>query len=229
MFHNIARSRVIFTKKEPSTKEQIIREVEKNIQKLYDESIILKHKGSIQIAKEKCLLAYEKLMEFKSKNTDYFNTELEFGIKLNLALIYEGLKLNDEAKQIYNEILQQDSYYTPGIQYQRVRVNLGNLYYKSNEYKKAITEWRKAVDKINKDNKELRANILRNIANAYIKIGNYNDAIDNYSESMKLFPDVRTAMNLLLCDLVVDKIEQTKNVFNIMLDVTSYGVISYFI
>jgi intraflagellar transport protein 88 len=163
-------------------------------------------------------------MEFKSKNNDYFNTELEFGIKLNLAIVYEHLKLYDESKQIYQEILQQDNYFTPGIQFQRVRVNLGNLYYKNSEYKKAITEWKRAVDKINKDNKELRANILRNIANAYIRLSNYNDAIDNYAESMKLHPNVHTAMNLLLCDLVVDKIEHTKNVFNVMLDVAAFNV-----
>jgi intraflagellar transport protein 88 len=175
------------------------------------------------MAKEKCILSYEKLMDFKSKNTDYFNIELEYGIKLNLALIYERLNLTDEAKQIYTEILQQDNYYTSGIQYQRVRINLGNIYYKANEYKKAITEWRKAVDKISKDNKELRANILRNIANAYIKLGNYNDAIDNYAESMKLFPDVKTAMNLLLCHIVANKKDQIKNVFNVMLEVTSFN------
>jgi intraflagellar transport protein 88 len=133
------------------------------------------------------------------------------------------IKLFDEAKQIYQEILSQDNYYTPGIQYQRIRVNLGNLYFKSNELKKAITEWKRAVDKINKDNKELRANILRSIANAYIRLGNYNDAIDNYSESMKLYPNVQTAMNLLLCFLVVDKVDNTKNVFNVMLDVAAFA------
>ncbi len=190
---------------------------------MYDESIRLKSKGELQLSKEKCLLSYEKLIDFKSKNNDYFNIELEFGIKLNLALIYERLNLIDEAKQIYNEILQQDNYYTSGIQYHRVRINLGNIYYKSNEFKKAITEWRKAVDKISKDNKELRANILRNIANAYIKLGNYNDAIDNYAESMKLFPDVKTAMNLLLCDIVANKKDQIKNVFNVMLEVTAFN------
>jgi len=179
-----AKSKILFTKREPTTKEQIIKELEKSILKLYDESIILnKAKGDLYKAKEKALLAYEKLMDFKSKNTEYFNTELEFGIKLNLGIVYEALKLYDEAKQIYTEIVQQDNYYTVGIQYQRIRVNLGNIYYSEGQYKKAITEWKKAMDKISKENKELRANIMRNIANAHIKMGNYTDAIDNYTES----------------------------------------------
>lgn len=218
-----ARNKILFAKKEPSTKEQIIKELEKQIQKLYDESILLKYKGDLQTAKDKCLLAYEKMAEFKAKNVDYFNTELEFGIKLNLGLIYESLKLWEDAKQMYTEIVTQDNYYTPGIQFQRVRVNIGNIYFNQGEYKKAITEWKKAVDKIGKDNKELRANIMRNIATAYIKMINYTDAIDHYTESMKLSPEVRTAMNLLLCHLAVEKYDQTKNVFNLMLDVSAFG------
>ena len=66
-------------------------------------------------------------------------------------------------------------------------------------------------------------NIMRNIATAHIKLGNYSDAIDNYTESMKNNPDVRTAMNLLLCDLAMERIEQTKSVFNLMLDVSAFG------
>lgn len=217
------RAKILFSKREPTTKEQIIKEAEKVFQKLYDESIILKCKGDFHTAKDKCTSAYEKFVEFKRKNTDYFNTELEFGIKLNLGLIYEGLKQIDEAKSIYQEIVSQDNYYTPGIQYQRVRVNLGNIHYANGDYKKAITEWKRAVDKISKENKELRSNIMRNIANAHIKMGNYTDAIDNYTESMKSNPEVKTAMNLLLCDLAVEKVEQTKNVFNLMLDVSAFG------
>jgi len=198
----------MFIKKEP-TKEQIVKESEKAIQKLFDESLVLRHKSELHAAKDKCMQAFEKLIDFKSKNFDYLNTELEFGIRLNLALIYETLKQFEEAKQMYQEIIQQDSYYNPGIQYQRVRVNLGNIYFIELEYKKAITEWKRAIDKIGKDNKELRANIMRNIATAHIKLGNYSDAIDNYTESMKNNPDVKTAMNLLLYDLSMEKIPET--------------------
>ena len=72
---------------------------------------------------------------------------------------YEGLKTYDEAKNIYQEIIQRENYYTPGIMFQRVRVNLGNIYYLQGEYKKAITEWQRAVDKISKENKEIRGAI----------------------------------------------------------------------
>jgi tetratricopeptide (TPR) repeat protein len=217
----VAKYKAIFAKKEPTTREQITKVQERNIQLLYDQSILDRFKGNLQEAREKAFSAYEKLFELKNRNIEYFNTELEFGIKLNLALIFEDLKDYDSAKQYYNEILQQDNYYTQGIQYQRVRVNLGNIYYEQGEYVKAITEWKKASDKISKENKELRANIIRNIATAYIKIGKYEEAIDNYADSVKHNPDMKTAMNLLLCDLAIDRKEQTKQIFNSMLDVCS--------
>ena len=213
-------TKMFFHRKEPTSKEGIIKEFEKNIQKLSDESIILKCKGNYVQAKEKCLSAYDKLKDFKEKNNEYFNAEMEFGIQLNLALIFEGLKMFEDAKQMYLEIVQKENYYTPGIMFQKIRINLGNLYYNQGEYKKAITEWHKAVDKISKDNKEMRGSILKNIALAYIKLGSYNDAIDNFTESVKFKEDMKTCMNLLLSNLAGNKIDKTKEVFNLMLEVS---------
>lgn len=210
------KTKMFFHKKPATTKEQIIRELEKNLQKLCDESILLKCKGNYLSAKDKCLNAIEKLQDFKSKNIDYFNAEMEFCLQLNLALIYEGLETYDEAKNIYQEIIQRENYYTPGIMFQRVRVNLGNIYYLQGEYKKAITEWQRAVDKISKENKEIRGAILKNIANAHIKLGSYPDAIDNYKESVRYNENMKTCMNLLLSNLAVSS-DQTKQEFNRML------------
>ena len=224
----------MLTKTNTSSQEQIIKELERSIQKLYDESIILKFKGDLQNAKDKCSLAYEKFFDFKSKNQDYFNIELEFGMKLNLGLIHQALNQLEEAKHVYQDILKNETYYSPGIQHNRIRVNLGNIFFtiagqktdpkeKLQNYKNAITEYRKAVDKINKENKELKSNIMKNIALCHIKLGNYPDAIEVYTDALKLNPDIRTALNLLLCHLAVGEIEQTKNVFNIMLEVSSIG------
>ena len=213
-----SKTKMFFHKKPAITKEQMIKEMEKTVQKLCDESILLKCKGSFLTAKDKCLSAIEKLQEFKSKCIDYFNSELEFCLQLNLALSYEGLKTYDEAIAVYQEIIKKENYYAPGIMFQRVRVNLGNIYYIQGEYKKAITEWQRAVDKISKENKEIRGAILKNIANAQIKLGSYTDAIDNYKESVRYNENMKTCMNLLLSNLAVSKIDETKQEFNRMLD-----------
>ena len=212
------KTRMFFAKKQNTSKEAQIKEFEKNIQKLSDESIIMKCRGNFLGAKEKALNAYDKLNEFKLQNLDYFNAEMEFGLQLNIALIYENLRMYDDARAMYLEIVQKENYYTPGIMKDKIRINLGNLYYKQGEYKKAITEWQKAVDKISKENKELKGCILKNIANAHIKIGSFNEAIDNYKESVKNKEDMKSCMNLLLSYLAMNKINETKQVFKLMID-----------
>ena len=67
----------------------------------------------------------------------------------------------EDARQMYSEIVQKENYYTPGIMKDKIRIYLGNLYYKQGDYQNAIKEWKKAVDKIPKDNKEMRGLVLR--------------------------------------------------------------------
>jgi len=137
------------------------------------------------------------------------------------------MNLLEDSKNIYQDILKLENYYSLAIQHHRIRVNLGNILFQQGNYKSAITEYKKAIDKVSKDNKELRANIMKNIALTHIKMGNYSDAIEVYVDALKLNPDIRTAMNLLLCHLAVGDIENTKNVFNVMLDVSTYTVNNY--
>lgn len=215
---------LFFQKKENLSKEQIIKDLEKTISKLLDESVVLKCKGDFYQAKDKCLVAMDKLQEFRKKNPEYFNSELEFGIKLNLGLIYQYMNNLDEAKAIYSEILKNESHYIPGIQVARVRVNIGNIHFKNENYKEAIKEYQKAYDKINKENKDLKANISRNIGLCYIRMVNFEGAIDCYNSAVQLSPDVKTTMNLLLCQLTTDNNkEQIMKVYNMLLDISTYG------
>lgn len=217
-------SGLFIPKKENPSKEQIIKELEKSISKLLDESIMLKCKGDYHQAKDKCLGAMEKLIDFRRKNPEYFNSELEFGIKLNLGLIYEYMNNLEEAKATYMDMLKNESHYIPGIQVIRIRVNIGNIHFKTENYKEAIKEYQKAFDKISKENKELKANISRNIGLAQIRLANFDGAIDSYTTAVQLNPEVKVAMNLLLCQLTNDNNkDQIMKVYNMLLDISSYG------
>lgn len=221
---NPTSSFLFFQKKENPSKEQIIKELEKSISKTLDESIILKCKGEYAQSKDKCLSAIEKLIDFRRKNPEYFNSELEFGLKLNLGLIYQYMNNLDEAKTIYNEILKNESHYIPGIQVARIRVNIGNIHFKNENYKDAIKEFQKAYDKISKENKELKANIMRNIGLAQVRLANFDGAIDCYNSAVQLSPEVKTAMNLLLCQLTNENNkDQIMKVYNMLLDISTYG------
>jgi len=71
---------MFFVKKENTSKEAVIKKFEKNIQKLSDESSLLKCRRNFKAAKEKALNAYKKMNDFKLQNVDYFNAEMEFDI-----------------------------------------------------------------------------------------------------------------------------------------------------
>ena len=58
---------------------------------------------------------------------------------------------------------------------------------------------RMALDQIPNTGKELRFRIIRNIGNAFIKMGQFQDAIESYETVMTGSPDIQTALNLLLC------------------------------
>lgn len=213
-----------FQKKENLSKEQIIKEFEKTVTKLIDESIVLKFKKDYHNAKDKCLHALEKLNDFKRKNQEYFNSELDFTIRLNLGLIYEYMNNYEEAKSVYMEILKKESEYQQGIQVSRIRVNIGNIYFKTEQYKEAIKEYQRAYDKLGKENKDLKANISRNIGLAQIRLNNYEGAINSYQTAVQNNPDVKTAMNLLLCQLTNENNkEQVMKVYNMLLEISTQG------
>ena len=60
-----------------------------------------------------------------------------------------------------------------------------------------------------KENKELCGLVLRNIANIHIKLQSYDDAIDNYPESVKHKDDMKKCKNLLLSNLAMNKLKET--------------------
>ena len=213
-----------FQKKENLSKEQIIKEFEKSVTRLIDESIVLKFKKDYHNAKDKCLHALEKLNDFKRKNQEYFNSELDFTIRLNLGLIYEYMNNYEEAKSVYLEILKKESEYQQGIQVSRIRVNIGNIYFKTEQYKEAIKEYQRAYDKLGKENKDLKANISRNIGLAQIRLNNYEGAINSYQTAVQMNPDVKTAMNLLLCQLTNENNkDQVMKVYNMLLEISTQG------
>lgn len=219
------KNKLFFAKNKVVTKEQIIKQKEREILSLYDESILLKCKGQLEAAKDKCRQANRKLQAFKQNNVEYSNVELDFGIKLNLALICQGLNHIEEAVHIYKDILQLEGIEgTKSIQHYRVRINLGNINFQQNNFKAAIVEYKKALNHITKENAELRANVLRNMAAAYIKLTDFDNSIESYEESFHNLSEVRTAMNLILCYLATKNINKAKDVFDTMLKVANREV-----
>merc|ERR1711968_285082 len=76
---------------------------------------------------------------------------------------------------------------------------MGNVFYEQKKYPQAIKQYRMALDQIPTSGKELRYRILKNIGSAFIKMGQFQDAITSFERVMQESPDIQSAFNLMLC------------------------------
>lgn len=151
---------------------------------------------------------------------DQINLDLTYAICFNLANAYYHNKMYDEAINTYQLIVKNKQYPQSG----RLRVNMGNIYYEQKKYPQAIKMYRMALDQIPNHGNELRFRICRNIGNAFIKLGQFQDAIESYETIMAESPDIQTAFNLLLCLYARGDKEKMKRHFMKMLSIPIPGM-----
>ena len=126
----------------------------------------------------------------------------------------------EEALNTYQLIVRNKQYPQSG----RLRVNMGNIYYEQKKFPQAIKMYRMALDQIPSTGKELRFRIFRNIGNAFVKLGQFQDAVDSYDSIMAGSADIQTAFNLLLCLYVRGDKEKMKRHFLKMLSIPIVGM-----
>lgn len=81
-----------------------------------------------------------------------------------------------------------------------------------------------ALDQIPSSGKELRFRIIRNIGNAFVKMGQFQDAIDSFESVMTGSPDVQTGFNLLLSYFARGDKDKMKRHFLKMLTIPIAGM-----
>lgn len=151
---------------------------------------------------------------------DQINLDLTYSICFNLANAYYHNKMYEEALNTYQLIVKNKQYPQSG----RLRVNMGNIYYEQKKFPQAIKMYRMALDQIPSTGKELRFKIIRNIGNAFIKLGQFQDAIENFESIMTGSPDIQSAFNLLLCLYARGDKEKMRKHFVKMLSVPIPGM-----
>jgi intraflagellar transport protein 88 len=151
---------------------------------------------------------------------DQINLDLTYSICFNLANAYYHNKMYEEALNTYQLIVKNKQYPQSG----RLRVNMGNIYYEQKKYPQAIKMYRMALDQIPSTGKELRYKIIRNIGNAFVKLGQFQDAIENFETIMTGSPDIQTAFNLLLCLYARGDKDKMKKHFSKMLSIPIPGM-----
>ncbi len=186
--------------KSDNSPEDKAKEMEKNVHRLIEasaEAISLKDmRRGLEKAKE-AGKAERSLCKFRDSKglSEQISLELTFAVTFNIANAYYYNKMYDEAIETYKAIVKNRDYPQAG----RLRVNIGNIYFDQKKYPQAIKEYRMALDQIPATNKDLRFKIFRNIGNAFVKLGQFQDAIESFESVMGGAPDLQTAFNLLLC------------------------------
>merc|ERR1712088_429679 len=62
----------------------------------------------------------------------------------------------------------------------KLKVNMGNIHFKTGQYNKAIKYYRMALDQVPNTHKTMRIKIMHNIGVLFVKMGQYNDACSSF-------------------------------------------------
>ncbi|XP_054723610.1 intraflagellar transport protein 88 homolog, partial [Uloborus diversus] len=143
------------------------------------------------------------------------NMDLTFSVLLNLATQYGNNEMYGEAMNTYQIIIKNRSFTNAG----RLKTNMGNLCFSQGNYPKAIKFYRMALDQVPNTHRDMRIKIMKNIGLAFVKLGQYTDAITSYEYIMAEKADFRTALHLLLCHYALGDKEKMKKSFTKLLDI----------
>ena len=121
-------------------------------------------------------------------------------------------KLHAEALSAYKSIVT--SKYAAAS---RLRVNMGNIHFEQGNFPSAVKMYRMALDQVPPTNRATRMRIQRNLGVAFVRMGNYADAIGAFEGIMDTSPDFAAGFNLLLCYYALGDAERQKAGFHRLL------------
>uniref|UniRef100_A0A8C6VQX3 Intraflagellar transport protein 88 homolog n=1 Tax=Naja naja TaxID=35670 RepID=A0A8C6VQX3_NAJNA len=207
------------TKNEDSP-EGKIKLLEKKVNELVEESCIAHSCGDLKLALEKAKDAGRKERALvrqreQTMSPANINLDLTYTVLFNLASQYSANEMYAEALNTYQVIVKNKMFVNGGM----LKVNMANIYLKQRNYSKAIKFYRMALDQIASVHKEMRIKIMQNIGVAFIKTGQYTDAISSFEHIMSTSPNLKAGFNLILCYFATGDRDQMKKAFQKLLAV----------
>merc|ERR1719473_803676 len=215
-------------KKPESTPEEKCRELEREIHKLVEESAFCREDGKEREALDKAKEAGQReraLCRQREQlgSLEQLNVDLTYAVHLNLADQHQANNNEQEAYQIYTQIVKNKQYPNVG----RFRVNMGNICFRQQRYTTAIKMYRMALDQIPANMESIRSKITRNIGHAFFAMRQFPDAAESY-ENLLIHDgqnlDFMTAFNLILCYYALGDCDKMKQGFQRMLAVQQVGL-----
>ncbi|CAH2091868.1 unnamed protein product [Euphydryas editha] len=154
-------------------------------------------------------------MQEQANLGDSHNLDLTFAVLCNLADQYALNEMYTEALNTY-QLLTRNKVFPHA---NRLKVNMGNIYFKMGEHPKALKLYRMALDQTPTAEKDLRMKVMHNIGLLLVRMGKFRDAVTNFQHIMHEQGDFQTGLHLVLCSVALDDAEGGKAAFHAMLDV----------
>ncbi|XP_046992118.1 intraflagellar transport protein 88 homolog isoform X2 [Schistocerca americana] len=206
--------------KKEDTPEEKAKKLERTIAVLIEESCIANNRGELRLALDKAKEASSKeqhLIRMLDQQglSDSHNLDLTFGVLFNLANQYAANEMYTEALNTYQIITKNRMFHNAN----RLKVNMGNIYFKLGQYSKAVKMYHMALDQVPNTYKELRIKIMHNIGILFVKMGQFTDACSSFEFIMQEKPDFITGLHIILCYYALGDKEKMKRSFQSMLEV----------
>ncbi|KAF0290444.1 Intraflagellar transport protein 88 [Amphibalanus amphitrite] len=204
----------------PETPEEKIRQLEVMTMDLIEESCLAscRNEGKLALDKAKEASTKERTLirqRDQAGLSEQHNMELTFVVLTNLASQYAKNELYTEALNTYNVITKNKSFNNPG----RLKVNMGNIYYKMEEYPKALKFYRMALDQVPSGQNSTKIKIMHNIGILFVKMGRYKDAITSFEYCMHEKASFRTGLHLVVCYQALGERQKQRDAFEKLLQV----------
>jgi len=207
------------------SQEEQYRQMEKEANTLMEKSAECKLNGeltkALDFAKEAA--QKERLLRKQREQAgmlEQINIDLTYAVCFNLANMYQMNTMYQDALNTYSLIVRNKQYPQAG----RLRVNMGNIYFSQKKYSAAIKMYRMALDVINAGCKHMKFQIMSNIGVAFVKLGQYHDAVESFESILQGEPTFQNAFNLLLCYFALGDKDKMKKAFTQLLNIEILGV-----
>ncbi|RKO84222.1 hypothetical protein BDK51DRAFT_35234 [Blyttiomyces helicus] len=142
-----------------SQPEEQLKQLEKKVNLLIEESTLLAATGHLQQSLEKAKEAGKRERQLSKQRdqsglADSANptTDITYAVLFNLANQYHANKMFQEALNTYAVIVKNKLFNQPG----KLRVNMGNIYFEMRKFGQAVKMYRMALDQIPSSNKDIR-------------------------------------------------------------------------
>ncbi|XP_050301604.1 intraflagellar transport protein 88 homolog [Anthonomus grandis grandis] len=200
--------------------EEKMRQQENKIMQLVEESCLAQGEGDLKKALSKAKEASYKersLIRMQEQNGlgDNHNIDLTYAVLFNLGNQYAANDLYTEALNTYQMITKNRMFASA----YRLKVNMGNIYFKQGQYQMAVKLYRMALDQVPSSQKNLRIKIMHNIALVFVKMGQWEEAVNSLEFIMTEQACHRAGLHLVACCRALEDRDRMRTAFSLLLSV----------